>query len=81
MDDLTHVLLLGGMDVLEVGRVAVRGLAVGSARVLTGGRRRRGCHVGGVELLRGGRLGRGVRSLGRAPVGAVLLVTLEEEMG
>ena len=35
-----------------------------------------GCHVGGVELL-GGRLGRRVRGLGRVPVGAVLLVTLE----
>ena len=68
------------MNVLEVGRVAVRRLPVGTARVLTRGRGRccRGCHVGGVELLGRGRLGRGMRSLGRAPVGAVLLVTLEE---
>lgn len=70
-------MLLLRMNVLEVGRVAVRRLPVGTARVLTRGRGRccRGCHVGGVELLGRGRLGRGMRSLGRAPVGAVLLVT------
>ena len=78
------MLLLGGVDVLEVcrGRVPVGRLAVGAAdrRVLTGcsGRRRRGCHARGVELLGGRRLGRRMRGLGRAPVGAVLLVSLEE---
>ena len=78
MYDPTYMLLLGGVDVLEVCGVAVGRLAVGRAAGLLPGRRRR-CrrrHVG-VELGGRRRRLRRVRRLGRAPVGAVLLVTLQ----